>query len=241
MTAATGKFAFNMQPTGAPSSQGTSTVLTATIAGPLAVPWTITLAAWQGAGGFPRNQTGLPLATLKARLTWGGGGANGGGSAQEIALVDYPAGGAVYTVLGTNVKVDIVWTMPGVGVNDAAPLLGGWVSHGHAAARPWLAGLQEPSRGGNAVLLVPPRARGYRVFSPSGLDGSTIVVIQQSGEATPLTVQRDTWSLSALASQDWDWPSSRAQWYPLHPDAQTLVVTPPVGPSYSVQWMLELG
>lgn len=233
----TGKTAFSQTPQGAPASSFEFNALQANAPGAMGVPWCITLAAWQANGAGVRQGTGL--VNIRARVTWGGGGDGAGGAGQETAEIDYPTGGTTFTVYGTSVRVDIFGSFPVVGVNDVAPLLGGWLSHGQSSAHVQTATKCEAYRTGvSGTEVVPPRARAFRLYPIN--NAGTFTMAQLSGNASPATLANDTYIGFGL-TPEWSVPQARSAWYPLHPKCATMVVSANPSSTWCVEWLLELG
>jgi len=207
--------------------------------------WTINLAAWRGA-----KQTGeLGLAQLKARVTWGGGDA--GGNATETVLVDYPAAGTTFGIHGSTVLVELVGSTSAGFVSDIPPLLSGWLSMGRANGRQLEATLTLPdldsfiANGGEGVVVrVPARARAYRMLN-QGSDEVALEGAQLSGNATPITVGFDNLAnLSTELNRHPNLASNRSAWFPIAPEAQTIVISnlsDEDETQFRVQFLLELG
>lgn len=229
-------------PKGQPYSQR---VLFGSARGPLAIPWTLTLAAWQAPSPLQRNLTGLPEGT-KARITLGGGGENGGSSAQDIVEIDYPAQGVVATVHATMVSVELFGVMAAVGTSDVPPIMQGWLgkgtAHGFARYQTWTTPTRDLVGGGGTQENVPARARAFRVLTTQGAENAIdLQSLQLNGQATPLTQSTDL-VRSVGSSDGWQVPQSRESWFPIAPQTQAITFSLAVGPGASVkfQFLIEL-
>jgi hypothetical protein len=251
-----GKWGFSTVPNGGRGAVWTQTVVNVGVMESHGRWWTINLNAWQGQGGFLRaanGGVGMPLGTaagggagVRATIQLGGGGVDGGGSATETIIVDYPANGTVLHVHATSVNITLTGTMANVGDNTPPPLLSGWVGVGQGTNRPEVATLTEAIRvvadGAGFAESVPPRARAYRVIFLSTVQSSAL---QLSANATPVNLATDVLHEIPVGNFVFDRPSDRRSWYPLHPAAMQLVVSNQAGTGavgqWSVQWLLEVG
>jgi hypothetical protein len=198
--------------------------------------WTVNLASWV----TQQPLRALGVGTARAIVTFGAGGVSG--AAREIVEVDYPSAGTAFHVAAADIAVELAGDVTSSDLAGLAfpPILGAWLSNTFSSQRPMAATLTEatvtvgPSAG--AVYRIPPRARSFRFLYPTS--GAILSALQLSNNATPVTVGNDV--INAAAEQA---PSDRSRWYPLGPEAGTLVVTNNnVGADeWRVQWLLELG
>lgn len=214
------------------------TVMSAAVDDPLGLTWGVNLASWSG--GVTREALGMR--SLRARITWGGG--SGAGAGSDTADIDYPSQGTSVMVHGAYVKVDVLGQLNAPFVSDVSPVIAGWLTRGATSMRPMSATLTEELTSnvilGGTTYVVPARARAYRLLTT--LQSNIHVEVQQlSGNATPVTGAVDVPMLSS--GDAWFTASNRAQWFPLAPNAATIVVTPlaPNVVTLGPQWLIELG
>lgn len=206
----------------APSLFGTQ-VLTVIMADPdESVPWIITLTSQVmttpvafGAAGLPPDntvQTAFNAATATpagqppeafasvfnllggyVRVTWGLG------NAMERAYVDYPFGGCTIQVTGSFVRVELPPNRVIV-ASAATPSYGGFVAPaiaGRQLGRPntlTSGTVNLVALNGTHSFAVPPRARGYRLYTdalPPASLSQGLTVIQQSFQSSLATVTFD--------------------------------------------------
>lgn len=241
-------FAYQVpQPTGLVAATYKSRQLWSTTDKPMGTTWGIHLAAWTGGNGN-RNATGLRPAGCRAVITWGGG-ATDGGSGVEIATVDYPMQGAEFMVHGSNVLVEIIAIVSNNTVTDVSPMLAGWLTEGQAHPRERAATLTEAlatlGAGSGQSFNVPARARAYRLMAVESIGApNAITGLQLTGNATPRTVQNDLVFDGSNVPVESAQASNRAAWFPLSPEAASLVISNPGGngvATVGVQWLIELG
>ena len=245
MTQPVGILGGQLTPAQPPGRAFVGQIISATVADPRGVEWILNLAAWRSVGAVTRNQTGVGDSRgVRAKIRWGGGGQ--GGSAQEVAEIDYPASGTTVAVHGTSIQVEVNGVMP----TDAtqAPTLAAWVGvRGAAAAHQMEATLTEDPI---AILVgqartfdVPSRARAFRIVGTAGNRGSNIITgTQRTGNITPTDIQIDILINGATNAEEFTGPAARSRWYPMRPDAQGLRIDNLSGAvtDVTVQWLIEL-
>jgi hypothetical protein len=218
---------------------------------PHGVRWTVNLANWitrSAAAPAQVERNALAIGTCRAVLTLGGG----DGATQEIVTVDWPMAGTAFDVHTRSLRVDAIGVINQADLDglQVPPLLGAWVTIGNGAQRKLGATLTEPTRvvadAGVNVEIVPPRARAFRIIVNGG-SATLIQASSQSSNATPLTQQAEI--LYDLVPADGMkigfLSSNREAWWPLAPEAATLIVTNDSGGGQSaqfrIQWLIELG
>lgn len=217
-----GQWGFTFTPPLAPFEQQ---VLRTSVPSYLACRWNIdvTSSVYSSGGisaGFPpRNQTDSRARAYKLRVTFGTEGAT------EEVVVDYPAQGGCFGVRGANVAVSVTGGAPEVGVPQTT--LGGFLTPGGNA------GVTMPTFTTAPVTIaalasntfpVPQRACGYRLMfvdgsSPSFAALSRIEQIGGSFVSGVVTTDHTQPNDGAPFAGD-ALPTSRAQFFPLHPAAQ---------------------
>jgi hypothetical protein len=200
--------------------------------------WAINLLPWQMPGTAAdhtqnRNHTFLTLATSRARIQIGNEGAT------ENYLVDYPASGTTIVVAGQQLTVALEGqSPPGPDPTIQPPVIGCYVSPAVGAPGPMTATLTTiPSpvgASGSFAEGVPPRARYFRLLYDLGGTANWNVT-QQEGNGNPLGLLD-----RATTSVEFQTPSARRAWYPLHPDCQVITVSnaDASGHTVAVQWLL---
>ncbi len=210
---------------------------------PSGITWAIHLSSWV----MPHTNA---FANVKARVQVG----SEGGS--DDFLVDYPKSGTAFCVQGAQLTVSIVGADLGVEALQIPdrPILGAWlvqVASGHN--RPQNARFTTPiitiAQGAGGGFPVPGRARAFRVDTISPAGAAPLDLLQLDSRPSPRDLLRDTTSFVATVlgnSLDIGLvlnlpPTARSQWFPLHPDAASLVLTNRSAGDIglSVQFLLE--
>ena len=200
------------------------------------IPWTIPGPLSTPANGN-RNKAVLVDGTSRALITVGSDGAS------EDITVDYPAQGTTAIVSGQQVQVTLQGTTPpGVDPTFFPPVIGAYISP--ASGRPGVMSATLTTApnsippDGSDFEGVPARARAFRVFTGNlPLPAAGLLFTQVNGHLDTLEIQDQ-----ANYNDQFFAPTSRAQWYPLHPDCQLIsIVNLDVtnSASFSVQWLLE--
>lgn len=200
--------------------------------------WGINLLPWQMPGTASdhtqnRNHTFLAIGTSRAQIQIGTEGAT------ENFLVDYPASGTTIVVAGQQLTVNLVGqSPPGPDPTIVPPIIGAYVSPIAGSPGPMTATLTTvPSpvgASGSFAEGVPPRARYFRLLYDLGGTANWNVT-QQEGNGNPLGLLD-----RATTSVEFQNPSARQGWYPLHPDCQVITVSnaDTGGHTVAVQWLL---
>jgi hypothetical protein len=205
--------------------------------------WLVQLNAWRPSQSSTtiltptRNQ--LTVFALTAIVTTGIEGAN------EELTVDYPQTGTSFAVQGQSFQLRLAGR-PGTLPTDHSPLLsvGAVVDSGVGAARNMTATLTttflslSANGGGNQSggFFIPVRARAFRLLWQLPVGATTLNLLQQDQAGNPLIADQ-----TGLTGGE-NLPSSRAQWYPLHPLAQQVSITNLDGlnsAKFALQWLLE--
>lgn len=210
---------------------------------PSARLWTVDLSSWVA-------QELTALDTCFAKVTFSGGGDAGGAS--EVAIVDYPAAGTVFSVHARDIRVEALVT---IAAGDVAgrrpPNLSAWLTPAGASQRAQSATLTGPTAAfaiaATRVVDVPARARAFRIMDINAIQLTSMFSQQLSGNATPRALCGDVVSTppslaDALGTSPWSEPCNRSKWFPLHPMAKTMTLADGSAiREYAVQWLLELG
>jgi hypothetical protein len=200
--------------------------------------------------GYP-SQVNTAFTRCTATVTYGSGGDSG--AAIEIVEVDWPQTGTTVAVHGRDIRVEANYTVAQLDLTGARPPanLAAFITPSPASYRPMTATLttQVVVSGVDQTIpfLVPERARAYRAM-PIGLGFVALALgAQQTRNATIATVGGDVLGTQEPTGEgtgvsNWQQPTNRATWHPLHPRAAVVnITTLTSGAEYSVQWLLELG
>ena len=201
----------------------------------IARPWVVTTTAWTHNVLAPDRGAGCSCRMLVTL---------GGDVGAEQVLVDVPLQGAAWVTTAQRVRADILWTVD-QNTTGKMPSVQGWIApvgggYGGIIGPPTLT--EEPLVALNVnqgkPYNIPPRARAFRVFSTMG-DDDSIGVMQLDGKA--VGVAQDFVFLQELAGHQWT-AANRSRWFPVHPRAASMVLTPNVIGinGITVQWQLEL-
>jgi hypothetical protein len=242
----TGQWGFSLQ-TKALTNIQSGDLLSLTLPAHLARSWVVHLNAFRFSGGTlgtatqpPDNQTDTS-GSVRASIQWGVDSAN------ERALVDYPARGATFEVQASVIRLQLV-SATNFG-NNAEPLLGGYIAPagGRGQTRyPTLTTLRQ-NQANDLVFDFPvaDRAFGYRIMPLQIGAGATafLKLTQRDGVLTQVTYDGNfDYGSSNFFQQD---GMMMPQWWPLHPQTQFVRVDTTgntVGSLvYAIQWFLDLG
>jgi hypothetical protein len=217
-------------------------------------------------GTPPAEQVTYDIAGIYFRLAWGSG------NMRETAYVSYPFGGGSFQVHAASVRVEFPSGFtPAAVLNQGIPSVGGFISEGHRSEqhrKPTLVVnpriLATPDAILSRTFFAPPRAVGYRLYTPEDPDlfaacrfvvdqafwgaGSVGVLARDGDNVTPYRGNSNELDISSDGTNASQRATKNANdWTVLMPQAIGVIVQPffdsdaPLSIQVGVEWILDLG